>query len=42
MAASGGVQIESWQVASKFETVADLQAVAQQAARLEGSQWWWN
>lgn len=40
--ASGGVQIESWQVASQTTNAAELTALRQQAERPGQGAWWWN
>lgn len=40
--ASGGVQIESWEVASKSEVDAAVGQVHGKAAKPESSAWWWN
>ena len=41
VSASGGIQLDSWGVAEKTETVADLSAVAAKAMPRTG-RWWWN
>ena len=40
--ASGGVQVESWQVAQKTETVDSVQETKNQALGPDGRKWWWN
>lgn len=41
--ASGGVEVDSWGVATRTETVAELGQVAQRAAPQPNAQrWWWN
>lgn len=40
--ASGGVQIESWEVASKNVVVPQLKSVHTQGAPQAGKTWWWN
>jgi hypothetical protein len=41
IAASGGVQIESWQVASKEEMSSKVADVRRQSASSTSS-WWWH
>jgi hypothetical protein len=40
--ASGGVQIESWDVASRSEQNDRVDQVRQRAIAKAPSQWWWN
>ena len=40
--ASGGVQIESWEVASRSKVDAAVKRVRASAARSPDSCWWWN
>jgi hypothetical protein len=40
--ASGGVQIESWEVASKSKVDANVKRVHSKAAASADSTWWWN
>jgi hypothetical protein len=39
--ASGGVAVESWQVADKKEIVAEVAQVREKAARNERKSLWW-
>ena len=41
VSASGGIQLDSWAVASNTEAVAEVGAVAKLAARVDDN-WWWN
>jgi hypothetical protein len=40
--ASGGVQIESWKVASQHQDSEPLQAVRAKSTPAAGASWWWN
>jgi hypothetical protein len=40
--ASGGVQVESWQVADKTKIDSAIQGRHERAQRTSGSAWWWN
>jgi len=40
--ASGGVQIDSWEVASHSEVNPAIGATLEKAAKPDGSAWWWN
>ncbi len=40
--ASGGVQIESWEVASKTKVDAEVKQIHSKAAAPADSAWWWN
>jgi hypothetical protein len=40
--ASGGVEIESWRVASRQEVQADVKKVQEKSAPLSKDAWWWN
>ena len=40
--ASGGVQLESWEVASKQEVDPAVKAIHTKAAPAEVGSWWWN
>ena len=40
--ASGGVQIESFQVASRVETTEAIGQVRDHAGKPKGKDWWWN
>lgn len=40
--ASGGVQVDSYSVASKVKTSPDLNRVREKALNRDGKAWWWN
>jgi hypothetical protein len=40
--ASGGVQIDSWEVASRSEVNPAIGKTLEKAAKPAGSAWWWN
>jgi hypothetical protein len=40
--ASGGVQIESWEVASKNVVTPQLKSAHSEGAPQAGKAWWWN
>lgn len=40
--ASGGVQIESWQVAETAKVDENMKAIRTKASQPEGAAWWWN
>ncbi len=42
VSASGGIQLDSWGVVEKTETVAQLETVASKATSKSGDRWWWN
>lgn len=42
VSASGGIQLDSWSVASKTESVAEVGEVAELASSTAGDSWWWN
>ena len=39
---SGGIQVDSWAVANRQETVGDLAKVAEVATTKTANRWWWN
>ena len=42
VSASGGIQLDSWGVVEKTETVAQLESLATKATSNSGDGWWWN
>ena len=42
VSASGGIQLDSWGVVEKTETVAQLESLATKATSNSGDSWWWN
>ena len=42
VSASGGVQLDSWAVASNTETVVELASVGSRAIERSSDRWWWN
>jgi len=42
ISASGGVQIESWLMASRSEVSEEIEAISARVVRPDNAKWWWN